>query len=80
MTSGIISGTVIADSYVIRDGKLAEPILPNSLRLEDNIGGMIQRIIGIGNNQIPTILWASDEITHAPWMAMEQVKFLEISK
>lgn len=80
IASGIISGTVIADSYLIRDGKLAEPILPNCLRLEDNIGEMIKRIIGIGNNQVPTILWASDEITHAPWMAMSGVRFLEISK
>lgn len=80
LATGIISGTAVADNYVIRDGKLAEPILPNTLRLEDNIGEMIKRIIGIGNNQVPTILWASDEITHAPWVAMKGVKFLEIGK
>lgn len=73
--SGIISGTAVADSYIIRDGKLAEPILPNTLRLEDNIASMIKRILGIARNQIPTILWASDEITHAPWIAMEAVNF-----
>jgi predicted Zn-dependent protease len=80
ISSGIISGTAIADNYVIRNGKLAEPILPNTLRIEDNIGEMIKRIIGIGNNQIPTILWASDEITHAPWVAMDGVNFVEINK
>ncbi len=80
ISSGIISGTAIADNYVIRNGKLAEPILPNTLRIEDNIGEMIKRIIGIGNNQIPTILWASDEITHAPWVAMDSVNFVEINK
>lgn len=80
ISSGIISGTAIADNYVIRDGKLAEPILPNTLRIEDNIGEMIKRIIAIGNNQIPTILWASDEITHAPWVAMDQVNFVEINR
>lgn len=76
MSTGIISGTVIADSFVIRNGKLAEPIRPNALRLEDNIGGMVRRILGIGNNQTPTILWASDEITHAPWVAMEHINFI----
>lgn len=80
ISSGIISGTAIADNYVIKNGKLAEPILPNTLRIEDNIGEMIKRIIGIGNNQTPTILWASDEITHAPWVAMEGVNFVEINK
>lgn len=80
ISSGIISGTAIADNYVIRNGKLAEPILPNTLRIEDNIGEMIKRIIAIGNNQIPTILWASDEITHAPWVAMDGVNFVEINR
>lgn len=80
ISSGIISGTAIADNYVIRNGKLAEPILPNTLRIEDNIGEMIKRIIAIGNNQVPTILWASDEITHAPWVAMDEVNFVEINR
>jgi PmbA protein len=80
IASGIISGTVIADSYVIRDGQLAEPILPNSLRLEDNLGGMVRNIVGIGGNQIPTILWASDEVTHAPWVGMSGVRFLSINQ
>lgn len=80
ISSGIISGTAIADCYRIVDGKLAEPILPNTLRLEDNIREMIKRIVGIGNNQIQTILWASDEITHAPWVAMEGVNFVAINR
>lgn len=76
--TGIISGTAIADSYQIKDGKLAEPILPNTLRLEDNIGDMVKRIIGIASNQIPTILWAADEITHAPWVGISDVNFRSI--
>jgi len=79
-TSGIISGTVIADCYTIKNGKLAEPITPNSLRLEDNLGEMINNIIGVANNQRPTINWASDEITHAPWVAMAGVNFHAIGE
>lgn len=78
--SGIISGTAIADCFKICDGKLAEPILPNTLRLEDHLGSMIHNIIGIGGNQIPTILWASDEITHAPWVAVKNVNLLSINE
>lgn len=77
--SGIISGTAIADNYVIRDGKLAEPILPNTLRLEDNLKTMITNIIGISDNHRPTILWASDEITHAPLVAIKDVTFHSIN-
>lgn len=78
MSSGIISGTAIADCYMIRDGKLAGPILPNTLRLEDNLKEMVKHISGIGDNQVQTVLWASDEITHAPWVAIEGVRFLSI--
>ncbi|OGY17313.1 MAG: hypothetical protein A2785_00365 [Candidatus Chisholmbacteria bacterium RIFCSPHIGHO2_01_FULL_49_18] len=78
--SGIISGTAIADCYRIRNGKLAEPIVPNSLRLEDHLGQMMSRITGIGDTRVPTILWASDEITHAPWVAVKDVNFLAINE
>lgn len=77
--SGIISGTAIADCYVIRDGKLAEPILPNTLRIEDNLGEMVKHILGVGDNARSTILWSSDEITHAPWIAIDNVHFNEIN-
>lgn len=33
-------------------------------KLVDNIGQMIKNTTAIGNNQIQTILWTSDEITH----------------
>lgn len=79
-SSGIISGTAIADCYTIKNGKLADPIKPNSLRIEDNLAEMIHRIIGIGNNHRPTALWLSDEITHAPWVAMDLVQFFAINE
>jgi len=78
--SGIITGTAIADCYIIKNGKLADPILPNTLRLEDNIGVMVKNILGIAKNQTQTILWASDEITHAPWVAMDNVQFFAINE
>lgn len=76
--SGIISGTAIADNFVIKDGKRAEPIVPNTLRLQDNLQRMITNIIGVGNNQVPTVLWASDEVTHAPWVAIADVPLSKI--
>lgn len=77
--SGIISGTAIADNFFVRDGQKAEPILPNTLRLEDNIRTMMQNIIGISDTTRPTILWASDEITHAPLVAIKEVNFNQIN-
>jgi predicted Zn-dependent protease len=77
--SGIISGTVIADSFIIRNGKFAEPLLPNCVRIEDNLLNLINSIIGIASNPIQTILWASDEITNAPWIAIKNVNLYSIN-
>ncbi len=79
-SSGIISGTAVADCYRIKNGKLSEPILPNTLRLEDNLGEMIKNIMAVGNNREQTILWASDEITHAPWVAIKDVNLVSIAE
>src|SRR3989344_3824005 len=79
-SSGIISGTAIADNFVIKDGKFDRSILHNTLRLEDNIGEMMKNIIAIGRDRVQTILWASDEITHAPLVAIKNVNLKEISK
>lgn len=76
--SGIISGTAVADNFIIKNGRLDKPILPNSLRLEDNLRRMIENIVAVGNNPVPTILWASDEITHAPWVAIDDVNLVAI--
>jgi len=76
--SGIITGTAVADCYTIKNGRMKDPILPNTLRLEDNIGKMVKDIIGIANNKIPTVLWSSDALVYAPWVAMKNVNFIEI--
>ena len=78
--TGIISGTAVADSYLIRNGKLASPILPNTLRLEDNLARMVRDIFGVGKAKVPTILWASDEITYAPCVAVDGVRFVSIGQ
>ena len=79
-STGDISGTAIADSYRIRNGKLAEPITPNSLRLNENLKKMLRNIIGIAQEQRGTICWASDQIVYAPWIAVKDVNFTEIGK
>jgi len=40
----------------------------------------MKNIIAIGRDRVQTILWASDEITHAPLVAIKNVNLKEISK
>jgi len=69
----------VGDSYIIRDGRLAEPIKVNAIRINDSIHNVLQGIIGVGHERRPTLAWAADEIVYAPEMAVEKVEVQEIA-
>lgn len=71
--------TVVGDSYVIRDGRLAEPIKANTIRINDNIHNVINRVIGITADARPTLVWAADEIVHAPEIGVDGLEVQEIA-
>ena len=78
-TSGDFSGTVVGDSYLIRDGRLAEPLKPNTLRMNDNILQVINSIVGIGAQRTGTVRWSSDQVTWAPEIAVANFHLEEIA-
>ncbi len=73
LRAGDFTGTIVADSYVIKDGRLAEPIKPNTLRLNDNILNVLNSVIGVSKTGKPTLVWAADEIVYAPEIAVEKL-------
>jgi predicted Zn-dependent protease len=78
--AGDFTGTVVADSYVIRDGKLAEPIRANTLRINDNLSNWMNGVIGVSKQGHPTLVWAADEIVYAPEVAVEKVRIDAIAE
>ena len=80
VTSGDFSGTVIADSYLIRDGRITAPLQPNTVRMNDNAHRVLNSIIGIGSHRRPTVRWSSDQITWAPEIAVDGFGLEEISE
>jgi len=79
-TAGEITGTAVADTFLIKNGKISRPIKVNSLRIHANLRELIKNIIGISEEIRPTILWASDEICYAPEVAIKDVKLEAISE
>lgn len=74
LRAGDFTGTVVADSYLIKDGKLAEPIKANTLRINENIHRFLNGVIGVTKEGKPTLVWAADEIVYAPEIAVENVR------
>ena len=73
LRAGDFTGTAVADSFVIRDGKLAEPLRPNTLRINENILNLLSNIVGVTKEGKPVLVWAADEIVYAPEIAVKNV-------
>jgi predicted Zn-dependent protease len=73
MRAGDFTGTIVADSYVIKNGELAEPVRPNTLRITENVLNVMNNIIGVTKEGKPVIVWAADEIVYAPEVAVQKV-------
>jgi predicted Zn-dependent protease len=74
LRAGDFTCTVVADSYIIRDGRLAAPLRPNTVRINDNIATFLENVIGVTKDPKATIVWAADEVVYAPEIAVRGVR------
>lgn len=79
LRAGDFTCTVVGDSYIIRDGRLAAPLRPNAVRIDDNILRVLQAVVGVTGNPKGTIVWAADEVAYAPEIAVTGVRVGEIA-
>ena len=80
ISAGDFSGTMVGDSYIIKDGRLATPIKPNTIRLNDNIRNVVNNILGIGAQRSGIVRWSSDQVTWAPEVAVDNFHVNEIAE
>lgn len=78
LRKGDFTATVIADSYVIKNGKIFAPLKANAIRINDNIKRVLESVSSVSDAKRSTILWAADEITIAPDMLVQDVTVEEI--
>jgi PmbA protein len=78
LRAGDFTSTVVGDSYIIRDGRLAAPIRANVIRIDDNIRTILDGIIGVSDDTRATIVWAADEVVYTPEIAVAGVCVTEI--
>jgi PmbA protein len=74
LRAGDFTCTVVGDSFLIKNGRLASPLQANAIRINDNIQRILQRILGITADRRETTVWAADEMIHAPEIAVEGVR------
>ncbi len=79
LRAGDFTCTVVGDSYVVRDGQVVGAIKPNTIRINDSLHRVLNNILGIGAAVRPTVVWASDEVTYAPELAVDGLQVEEIA-
>jgi len=79
LRAGDFTCTVVADSYIIRDGRIAAPLKANAIRINDNIATFLNNVTGITKDVKGTIVWAADEVVYAPEVAVTGVRVDEIA-
>ena len=79
LRAGDFTCTVVADSYIIRAGRIAAPLKANAIRINDNIATVLNNIAGTTKDVKGTIVWAADEVVYAPEVAVTGVHVDEIA-
>ncbi|MBI1845697.1 MAG: TldD/PmbA family protein [Candidatus Rokubacteria bacterium] len=79
LRAGDFTCTVVGDSWVIRDGRLAAPLRANALRINDNIATVLENVVGVTREAKGTIVWAADEVIYAPEIAVSGVRVEQIA-
>jgi predicted Zn-dependent protease len=80
LQAGDFTATIVGDSYLIKDGKLTEPLKPNTVRINDNVHSVFNHVLGVENKRAGIALWAADEVVYAPHIAVSELKMSKISE
>jgi hypothetical protein len=67
---------VIGPSFHIRHGKLAEPLRPGALRLQDNYLNLLHHITGISTTQRAVVLATMQSLVLAPELRCSTARFV----
>jgi len=77
--AGDFTCTVTGDSYMIRDGKITEPLAPNCLRINANIAQVFEHPLSVGARPRPATVWGSPEAYYVPAIAADSIALAEVA-
>ena len=79
LAAGDFTSSIVADSYLVREGKIVKPLKPNTVRINNNIKDILNNIIAVSKDKKQTIVWGGEEVVLAPEIAVRGVKLDNIS-
>lgn len=79
LRAGDFTCTVVGDSFIIRDGRIAAPLKANAIRVNDNVTRLLRAVIGTTKDARGTLVWGADEVVYTPAIAVAGVHVDEIA-
>ncbi|MBI3759791.1 MAG: hypothetical protein HY269_08580 [Deltaproteobacteria bacterium] len=76
--AGDFTCTVSGDSYVIRNGKIANPLAPNAFRINANIEQVFGKPLAVGKRSELAVVWGSPEAYFVPAIALEGIRLAQV--
>jgi len=73
LRAGDFTCTVVGDSFIIRDGRIAAPLKANTIRINDNVTRLLGAVVGTTKDARGTPMWGADEVVYAPAIAVSGV-------
>jgi PmbA protein len=80
LAAGDFTSTVTADSWIIRNGRLESPLLPNTLRIHENFLDILKRIRATSTEKRAVLDWGATYEVAAPQILIEDVTVEEIGE
>ena len=71
---GDFTATVAGPSFHILDGRLAQPLQPRTLHIEDNIHGVLQRLTALSSLRRPVVMTTGQSVVLAPELRCSRVR------
>jgi PmbA protein len=79
LAAGDFTSTIVADSYLVKGGKIIKPLKPNTVRINNNIMDILNNVIAVSSDKKQTIVWGGEETVLAPEIAVQNVTLDNIS-
>ena len=74
---GDFISTVVGPSFHIHEGKLAQPLQPRVLHIQDNVLDVLQRLTGLSTLRRPVVLTSGQSVVLAPELRCGRVSFVQ---
>ncbi|MBI4678166.1 MAG: hypothetical protein HY748_11340 [Elusimicrobia bacterium] len=74
LPAGDFSSTVVADSHIVKNGRIVKALKPNSVRINENIRTVLNGIVAFGKATLPVQGWYTGFVLYTPEIAVKSMR------